>query len=52
MNKQQPDGVMIHLKARKFFKSKPVKNTDLVTFKDAKRFALYILYTHLSNLSK
>ena len=44
------DGTRIHLEGRKFFTSKPVKNTDMVSFKAAKAFALFILYMHLSKL--
>lgn len=50
--KQYQDGVAINLKARQFFASKPVKNSDMVSFKSAKEFALHVLYTHLDALAK
>ena len=43
------DAQRIHLVGRRFFTSKPVKNTDLVSFKAAKAFAYHVLYTHLKN---
>ena len=52
MKKIQFDGVRIHLAARKFFPSRPVKNTDMVSFLDAKRFALVVLYEHLLKKEK
>jgi hypothetical protein len=51
-NKTYTDGVVVHLKGKRFFKNKPTKNTDTVSFKAAKDFALYVLYTHLSEFGK
>lgn len=49
MKKQLSDGVWLHVLGQKFFRNAK-KNTDLVTYDAAKKFALYAMYCHFERV--